>query len=99
MSAPVDCKNASASLLNDPRVDAKPPGHPIQQRRLGEIPQHVLRVGCHRCGRIVEIQKANSVRLAGAKALWKDVGQRLLGDTCQQRTGRHEEYGCWPSFV
>ena len=48
--------------------------------------------------RIVEIQKADAVRLAGAQAVWKDVGQRLLDDTCQQRTGRHEEDGCWPSF-
>jgi hypothetical protein len=22
----------------------------------------------------------------------------LLDDTCQQRTGRHEEDGCWPTF-
>ena len=54
------------------------------------------------CGRpsvrTVEIQKADAVRLAGAQAVWKDVGQRLLDDTCQQRTGRHEEDGCWPSF-
>jgi hypothetical protein len=89
----------SESLLNDAGVDAKPPDQPIQQRRLGEIPQHVLRVGCRRYGRIVEIQKADAVRLAGAKALWKDVGQRLLDDTCQQRTCRHEEDGCWPSFA
>jgi hypothetical protein len=50
------------------------------------------------CGRIVEIQKADAVRLADAQAVWKDVGQRLLDDTCQQRTDRHEEDGCWPSF-
>ena len=25
-------------------------------------------------------------------------GSGLLDDTCQQRTGRHEEDGCWPSF-
>ena len=58
----------------------------------------MLRVSCRRCARIVEIQKADAVRLAGAQAVWKDVGQRLLDDTCQQRTGRHEEDGCWPSF-
>ena len=29
---------------------------------------------------------------------WKDVAQRLLDDTCQKRTGRHEEDGCWPGF-
>jgi hypothetical protein len=49
-------------------------------------------------GRTVEIQKADAIRLAGAQAVWKDLGQRLLDDTCQVRTGRHEEDGCWPSF-
>jgi hypothetical protein len=55
-------------------------------------------VSCRRCGRTVEIRKADAVRLAGAQAVWKDFGQRLLDDTCQARTGRHEEDGCWPSF-
>jgi hypothetical protein len=40
-------------------------GVPIQQRRLSEIPRHVLRVGCRRCGRVVEIQTADAVRLYG----------------------------------
>ena len=31
-------------------------------------------------------------------AVWKDVAQRLLDNTCRQRTGRHEEDGCWPAF-
>jgi hypothetical protein len=31
-------------------------------------------------------------------AVWKDVRQRLLDNTCQQRTGRLEEDGCWPAF-
>ena len=51
-----------------------------------------------RCGRIIEIQKINAVRLYGPRAAWKDVGQRLLDDTCNQRTGRHEEDGCWAVF-
>jgi len=46
----------------------------------------------------VAASEADAVRLAGPQAVWKDVGQRLLDDTCQQRTGRHEEDGCWPSF-
>jgi hypothetical protein len=41
---------------------------------------------------------AGAVRLYGGKAVWKDVAQRLLDDTCQQRTGRYEEDGCWPGF-
>ena len=43
-------------------------------------------------------RKADATRLHGEKAVWKDVGQRLLDNTCQQRTGRHEEDGCWPAF-
>ena len=46
----------------------------------------------------LEIQTADAVRLYGGNALWKDVAQRLLDNTCQQRTGRHEEDGCWPGF-
>ncbi|UPT92473.1 hypothetical protein HAP41_0000049425 (plasmid) [Bradyrhizobium barranii subsp. apii] len=88
------------SVLRDLLADASPvpPGPSIRTLRLSEIPQHVLRVGCSRCGRTVEIQRADAVRLAGPQAIWKDVGQRLLDNTCQQRTGRHEEDGCWPSF-
>jgi hypothetical protein len=88
------------AVLDDPRADSgsRPTGPSIRTQRLAEIQQHVLRVGCRRCGRTVEIQKADAVRLAGPQAVWKDVGQRLLDDTCQQRTGRLEEDGCWPSF-
>lgn len=85
------------AVLADPAISTKS-GIPIQQRRLSEIPRHVLRVGCQRCARVVEIQKADAVRFYGQHAIWKDVGQRLLDQTCQNRTGRHEEDGCWPSF-
>ncbi|BBC03859.1 hypothetical protein [Bradyrhizobium elkanii] len=70
----------------------------MRQRRLSEIQRHVLRISCRRCQRTVEIQNVDAVRLYGANALWKDVAQRLLDNTCQQRTGRHEEDGCWPAF-
>jgi hypothetical protein len=88
------------ALLADPRVDASSPGPgPAGVRtRLSQIPQHILRVGCRRCARTVEIQKADAARLYGPDAIWKDVGQRLLDNTCTQRTGRHEEDGCWPVF-
>jgi hypothetical protein len=85
------------SVLSDPRASGKP-WLPIQQRRLSEIPRHLLRVECLRCLRIVEIQKADAVRFYGPHAVWKDVGARLLDNTCQHRTGRHEEDGCWPSW-
>jgi hypothetical protein len=86
--------------LQDPHAGASPvpSGPSVRALRLSEIPQHILRVSCSRCARIVEIQKADAVRLYGQTADWKDVGQWLLDDTCQQRTGRHEEYGCWPAF-
>ena len=84
------------SVLKDPRADAT--GAQLRQRRLSKIQRHVLRVSCRRCERTVEIQTADAVRLYGGNAVWKDVAQRLLDNTCQQRTGRHEEEGCWPEF-
>lgn len=86
------------SVLSDPRAAGKP-WLPIQQRRLSEIPRHLLRVECLRCSRIVEIQKADALRLYGPHAVLKDVGTRLLDDGCQNRTMRHEEDGCWPNWV
>jgi hypothetical protein len=84
------------SVLKDPR--ARTDGLRLSQRHLAEIQGHVLRVSCRRCDRTVEIQTVDAIRLYGADAVWKHVGQRLLDDTCQQRTGRLEEDGCWPSF-
>jgi hypothetical protein len=88
------------AVLDDPHADAgrRTTGPSIRTQRLSDIQRRLLRVACRRCGRTVEIQKADAVRLAGPQAVWKDVGQRLLDDTCTQRTGRHEEDGCWPSF-
>ncbi|MEY9188091.1 hypothetical protein ABH991_001521 [Bradyrhizobium ottawaense] len=88
------------ALLADARADEANPVARASGRalRLNEIPKHLLRVSCRRCGRTVEIQKADAVRLYGQIAIWRDVGQRLLDNTCTIRTGRHEEDGCWPSF-
>lgn len=85
------------SVLNDPRA-AGSAWVPIQQRRLSEIPRHVLRVECMRCFRIVEIQTPDAVRLYGPHAIWKDVGQKLLDDGCQHRTGSRDDDGCWPDW-
>jgi len=84
------------SVLRDPRAGAT--AAQMRQGCLSEIQRHVLRISCRRCERTVEIQTADAVRLYGGGAVWKDVAQRLLDHTCQQRTGRHEEDGCWPSF-
>jgi len=84
------------AVLKDPRADAT--DAQLRQRRLAEIQRPVLRISCRRCERTVEIQTADAVRLYGGNAIWKDVAQRLLDNTCQQRTGRHEEDGCWPTF-
>lgn len=88
------------SVLTVPLADGSPvqPTPSVRALRLSEILQHILRVSCSRCARIVEIQKVDAVRLYGQTAVWKDVGQCLLDNTCQVRTGRHEEDGCWPSF-
>ena len=88
------------SVLRDPLAGGSPvhPTPSVRALRLLEIPHHILRVSCSRCARIVEIQKVDAVGLYGQTAVWKDVGQRLLDNTCQVRTGRHEEDGCWPLF-
>jgi hypothetical protein len=86
------------AVLDDAAADRGPAGPSIRTQRLSDIQRHLLRVACRRCRRTVEIQKADAVRLYGPRAVWKDVGQRLLDDICQQRTGRHEEDGCWPAF-
>jgi hypothetical protein len=85
------------ALLEEARADARPPAPSSGALRLADISQHLLRVGCRRCGRTVEIQKVDAIRLYGEGTFWKEVGQRLLDDTCTHRTGRHEEDGCWPS--
>ena len=86
------------AVLDEADTDRRTAAPSIRTQRLSEIQRHLLRVMCRRCSRTVEIQKADAVRLYGAEAEWKTVGQRLLDNTCQQRTGRHEEDGCWPSF-
>lgn len=87
------------AILDDPRACNTGPGRGASgPQRLDQIPKHLLRVGCRRCGRVVEIEKVDAVRLYGQAAIWRDVGQRLLDNTCAQRTGRHEEDGCWPSY-
>lgn len=86
------------AFLADPRAAGRS-RLPIQQCRVSEVPQQVLRVECLRCFRIVEIQKSDTVRFYGPHAVWKDVGQRLLDQTCINRTGRHEEDGCWPDWI
>jgi hypothetical protein len=85
------------AVLADPRASARPGVH-IGNRRLSEIPRHVLRVSCRRCDRIVEIQTADAVKLYGEHAIWKDVGMKLLDNGCQERTGVREDDGCWPSY-
>lgn len=88
------------AVLADAGADSGNAGPPASARllRLGQIPRHLLRVACRRCSRTVDIQTVDAVRLYGRDALWKDVGQRLLDNTCEQRTGRHEEDGCWPQY-
>ncbi|WP_370125126.1 hypothetical protein [Bradyrhizobium ottawaense] len=98
---PAPCDSLPDKLWDAVLADPSAAGRsrlPILQCRLSEITLHVLRVECVRCLRIVEIQKADAVRFYGPHALWKDVGQRLLDQTCTNRTGRHEEDGCWPDW-
>lgn len=66
--------------------------------QLGDIETTKLRVECLRCFRVVEELRRDLVARWGADASWRDVGQRLLNECCEIRTGRHEEDGCWPDF-
>ncbi|WP_375781302.1 hypothetical protein ACE103_01305 [Bradyrhizobium sp. ma5] len=86
------------AILDDVSADRAPPEPSPRTQRLIDIPRHLLRVACRRCGRTLEIQKVDAVRLYGPDAIWRTVGQRLLDNTCQVRTGRYEEDGCWPTF-
>jgi hypothetical protein len=81
-----------------PKATPKANGVDMRHCRLSEIQRDVLRVSCRRCERTVEIQTVDAVRLYSGNAIWKTVAQRFLDDTCQQRTGRHEEDGCWPAL-
>lgn len=45
------------ALLDDANGQIAVTGRSNSDQRLGEMPQHVLRVSCRRCERIVEIQK------------------------------------------
>jgi hypothetical protein len=94
-AAPPVC---SAKVLENCTPNSGANGAQMRQQRLAEIQRHVLRISCRRCERTVEIQTADAIRLYGGNAVWKQVAQRLLDNMCQQRTGRHEEDGCWPSF-
>jgi hypothetical protein len=85
------------AVLDDASADTRPAANPIQ--RLCDINRPLLRVACRRCERTVEIQKADAVRPYGLQAVWKDCARRLLDGTCQVRTGRPEEDGCWPLFA
>jgi rubredoxin len=88
------CLPNTGALLEDPRAEGRRPDHAdsgIRTRRLADVAQHLLRVGCSRCGWTFENQKADAVRLYGPDAIWRDVSQRLLDNTCTQRTRRHEE--------
>jgi hypothetical protein len=86
------------ALLEDADSEIGPSDPSMAALRLTEITRHLLRVSCWRCSRTVEIQKVDAIRLYGERAVWKDVRQRLLDDTCTHRTGRHEEDGCWPFY-
>jgi hypothetical protein len=83
------------AVLSDPRAVTSTPA---PARTLGEIQAAVLRVGCERCGRAVEIRRDDAIAKFGADAKWRQVGQRLLDDGCTQRTGNYEADGCWPDF-
>lgn len=87
-----------ASILADPRAVAGARRRTRPDMALRDIGDHVLRVECLKCFRIVEVQRADAMRLYGGGATWKDVGMALLEGGCQSRTGNRDSDGCWPDF-
>lgn len=85
------------AVLNDPKATARP-DVAIQNRRLSEIPQPLLRVACRKCDRIVEIETTGAQRLYGQHAIWKDVGIHMLKANCTSRNGSRDDDGCWQDF-
>lgn len=83
------------SVLSDPRAETVKPS---PARTLGAISSDLLRVECLRCFRIVEITRADAIKLYGPQAAWRDVGCQLLDDGCQYRSGNRDADGCWPDF-
>jgi hypothetical protein len=83
-------------VLSDPRAAGKP-WLPIQQRRLSEIPRHLLRVECLRCLRTVEIQKVDALRLAGPHAVERHR-EPAVGRRVPAAPGGLEEDSCWPGW-
>jgi hypothetical protein len=86
------------ALLEDAEAEVAPSESSAAALQLTEFRSIFSKVSFRRCSRTVEIQKIDAIRLYGEHAVWKDVGQRRLDDTCTQRTGRHEEDGCWPFY-
>ncbi len=86
----------SRAVIADPQAQQGPESRLIRQR-LSSLAGQILRVSCRRCDRLIEIQKADAIRLYGEDASVGDVTRKLLGTVCEMRTGRHEEDGCWPT--
>lgn len=66
------------AVLDDASADTRTTADPIRTQRLCDVGRRLLWVACRRCGRTIEIQTADAVRLFGPDAIWKDAGQRLL---------------------
>jgi hypothetical protein len=85
------------SVLTDPRA-AQERWLPVHRRRLSDIGQELLRVDCLKCSRAVEIRRLDAIRLYGPHTTWRDVGEVLLEQGCQHRTGNRDSDGCWPDW-
>ncbi|MGY2938450.1 hypothetical protein ACVWZ6_008052 [Bradyrhizobium sp. GM6.1] len=84
-----------AAVLADSRAETR---KPIGSRTLAEIRDSELRVECLKCFRVVALSREEALARYDGGSLWREVAVRLLADGCQQRTGRHEEDGCWPDL-
>jgi hypothetical protein len=72
------------------------PSHSRAYPAEGRHPSHDHSPSLH-CP-LAACRNISAERLYGPRTAWKDVGQRLADDNCNQRTGRHEEDGYGPAF-
>lgn len=76
------------ALLRDTSTDTRRTGNQVQQRRLCEIPQHLLRISCRRCART---PNAVSGRLRCFRLTILFFAGSQLGWACAQKAARKND--------
>lgn len=85
------------ALLDDPCADTRPVPSGAALR-LSQISQHVLRVNCRRCARIVEIRRPMQCAATDWRLCGRTSDSACWTPRARSAPGGNEEDGCWPSF-